>query len=163
MAMSLPPGTQKLWDGTKNLGGAGIDAVSATAKKLFGGGKDAGGFAASQVGKAAVAGGKVADGTVGIVGSIVNRLGNGVRRFPVASAVLGIGAAGLAVKHHYENKQAAAMDAAAFAQPSYMNSVNAEEAAMMQARMRDGGGQPGNFAAAEAEKRAAAATSPVAK
>lgn len=82
-------------------------------------------------------------------------------RFLGPLAIVGGGVAGaLAIKKHYADKRDAINASPLIAQPPaspYVNSVSPAEYAAMEARMRDSAaGQPGNFAAAEADKRAAA-------
>lgn len=94
-----------------------------------------------------------------------NWLLNGKYRGPLAlGAALvggGVAAAGM-VKKHYADKRDAINASPLITQPPgspYMNSVSPAEYAAMEARMRDAAaGQPGAFAAAEAEKRAEAAS-----
>ncbi len=163
MALQLPPGTAKLWNGTKNLGGASIDSMSALARTLFGAGKGSGGFAASAVGGVVSKTGSVVDGSLGVAGALVNRIGNGVRRFPKASAVLGLGVAGMAVKGYYDGKRMDATEEMAFKQAQanpYMGSVTPQEYAAMEARLRGANPVAGGFAAnVQAERAAAAAGS----
>lgn len=84
-------------------------------------------------------------------------------RFMGPLAIVGGGVAGaIAIKKHYADKRDAINASPLITQPPaspYVNSVSPAEYAAMEARMRDSAaGQPGNFAVAEAGKRAEAAS-----